>query len=152
MSVPVALSVSLDLDVELAVGARWRLRALGGGYGFRTAGQIGRGDIVRWAAWLWGVVPVRHTSKIVTLVEDDGRGGAHFVDQMTTGVFAAYRHEHVFRPVEEGPLGATEMVDEVTWTSPLGPLGALADRLFVRRTLDRLLAARNAEIVRRTSP
>ena len=83
----------------------------------------------------------------MSLVEDDGSGGASFVDQMTTGVFAAYRHEHRFRPV----AGGTEMIDDLTWTSPGGPLGAIADRVFVRRMLDRLLTERNAEILRRVS-
>jgi ligand-binding SRPBCC domain-containing protein len=142
-----AFSVSLDLDVELVVGARWRLRTVRGGYGFRTSGVMARGEMVRWAMRVGGVLPVRHTTKIVSLVEDDGRGGASFVDQMTTGVFSAYRHVHVFRPVE----GGTEMVDDVTWRSPGGPFGALADRLFVGRMLERLLADRTAEIMRRVS-
>jgi ligand-binding SRPBCC domain-containing protein len=142
-----ALSVSLDIDVELVIGAKWRLRTVRGEYGFRTSGVMARGEMVRWAMRLGGVLPVRHTTKIVSLVEDDGRGGASFVDQMTTGVFSSYRHVHVFRPAE----GGTEMVDDVTWTSPAGPFGALADRLFVRRMLERLLDDRNAEILRRVS-
>jgi ligand-binding SRPBCC domain-containing protein len=143
----VALSVSLDIDVELAVGAKWRLRTVGGEYGFRTSGVMARGELVRWAMRVGGVLPVRHTTKIVALVEDDGHGGASFVDQMMTGVFSAYRHGHLFRPAE----GGTEMLDDVTWTSPGGPFGSLADRLFVRRMLERLLAERNAEILRRVS-
>jgi ligand-binding SRPBCC domain-containing protein len=144
-SVDQALATSLDLDVELAVGKRWRLKALPGGYGFRRSGVMARGEMVRWSMRLWGVLPVRHTSKIVQLVEDDGTGEAMFVDEMTTGVFAAYRHEHRF--TREG--GGTAMVDDVTWRSPLGPLGALADRLFVRRLMERLVDDRNAEIQRR---
>jgi hypothetical protein len=66
-----ALSVSLDLDVELVAGSRWRLRALRGGYGYRTSGVMARGEMVRWAMRMWGFVPVRHTSKIVSLVEED---------------------------------------------------------------------------------
>ena len=108
---------------------------------------MARGEMVRWAMRIWGVLPVRHTSKIVQLVEDDGSGGAVFVDQMTTGVFSAYRHEHVFRPEGDG----TSMLDAVTWRSPGGPVGVLADRLFVRRLMQRLIDDRNAEIQRRLS-
>jgi hypothetical protein len=143
VAVAEALSVSLDLDVELVAGARWHARALRGGEGFRTAGVIGRGEMVRWSMRVWGVVPVRHTSRIVSLVEDDARSGASFVDEMTSGIFASYRHVHTFRLDGSG----TAMTDDVTWRS-LGPL-ALADTTIVRRTLLRLLEQRNAEIVRR---
>jgi ligand-binding SRPBCC domain-containing protein len=139
--------VSLDLDVELAVGSRWHLKALRSGYGFRTSGVMARGEMVRWSLRLWGLLPVRHTSKIVQLVEDDGSGGAMFVDQMTTGVFSAYRHEHRYR--REG--AGTSMLDDVSWRSPGGPVGALADKLFVRRVMQRLIDDRNAEILRRLS-
>jgi hypothetical protein len=39
----------------------------------------------------------------------------------------------------------------VAWVCPAGPLGALADRLFVGRLMERLLRDRNAEIIRRLS-
>jgi ligand-binding SRPBCC domain-containing protein len=142
-----ALTVSLDLDVELVAGSRWRLRSLRGGYGYRTSGVMARGEMVRWAMRMWGFVPVRHTSKIISLVEDDHLGGASFVDQMATGVFASYRHEHYFRPDGAG----TVMLDDVTWRLPGGWVGALADRVYVHRMMQRLIDERNAEIVRRLS-
>ena len=43
------------------------------------------------------------------------------------------------------------MTDRMSWRSPLGLLGRVADLLFVRRTLRQLLADRIAEIVRRFS-
>jgi ligand-binding SRPBCC domain-containing protein len=146
-SVADALTASLDLDVELAVGSRWHLRTLRGGYSFRTSGIIGRGEMVRWSMRLWGIVPVRHTSKIVMLVEDDGQGGAMFVDQMTTGVFSSYRHEHRYAVDGAG----TWMTDDVSWRVPAGPFGALADRVYVGRMMARLVDERNAEILRRLS-
>ena len=55
-----------------------------------------------------------------------------------------YAHEHQFRAVEDG----TEMVDIFDYTSPLGPLGKLADLLFLRRYMTRLLRDRNAYLKR----
>jgi ligand-binding SRPBCC domain-containing protein len=145
--VPDALNVSLDLDVEVVAGKRWHAKTSRGGYGYRTAGVMARGETVRWSMRLFGLVPVRHTSLISSLVEDDGEGGAAFVDEMTAGVFTSYRHAHRFEPDGAGTL----MTDEVAWVCPAGPLGALADRLFVGRLMERLLRDRNAEIIRRLS-
>jgi 8-oxo-dGTP diphosphatase len=47
---------------------------------------------------------------------------------------------HVVR-LTASPVG-TWVRDELRWTSPLGPLGRIADRVLVRRMLRRLLAAR----------
>ena len=44
---------------------------------------------------------------------------------------------------EEHPLG-TLMRDTVTFRSPLGPIGRLVDRLFMRGYMRRLIAERNA--------
>ncbi|MEH3075144.1 MAG: hypothetical protein PGN11_00455 [Quadrisphaera sp.] len=72
---------------------------------------------------------------------------------MVSGAFATFRHEHLFDPLPPSPTGAprTRSTDRMTWTSPLGPLGRVADAVLVRRTLEGLLADRNAEIARRLS-
>ena len=135
--VEVVFDASLDLDVEFAAGRHLGVRAVGG----RTSGRIGLGEQVRWQGRLWGFLPVSHTSEVV-LLERPGR----FVDEMRAGVFAEYRHEHRFE-VEGRDM--TIMTDRLSWRSPLGPLGALADAAYVRRALLRLLGERNAEIARR---
>ena len=143
------LDASLELDVEVVAGRRYGVRPVPAGPGSRTTGRIGLGETVTWSVRLAGVVPVRHTSRIVELVEDDGAGGARFVDVMDRGLFAGFRHEHELAPLPAG--GGTRMTDRMSWRSPLGPLGRLADAAFVRQTLDRLLRDRNAEIARRVT-
>ncbi|MCI2239797.1 SRPBCC family protein [Paenibacillus sp. TRM 82003] len=133
--------VSLDLDVERVAGRRFRVRAVEGAG--RTKGRIELGERVRWRLRLFGLVPVTHTSNIVELERP-----RRFVDRMDDGLFAEFHHEHVFEP--EGP-GMTIVTDRMAWRSPAGLLGRVADVLFVRRTLRRLLADRNSEIVRRFS-
>ena len=60
------------------------------------------------------------------------------------GAFRRFRHEHHFLAVE----GGTEMLDTFDYTSPLGLLGRLADVLFLRQYMSRLLRQRNAYLKR----
>ncbi|GAA0313858.1 SRPBCC family protein [Kineococcus aurantiacus] len=132
--------MSLDLDVERVAGKRFKVRAVEGAG--RTRGRIELDERVTWRLRILGV-PVRHTSHIVELDRP-----ARFVDEMESGAFARFRHEHSFET--EGPQ-MTIMTDRMSWSSPWGALGRVADLLFVRRTLRQLLADRNSEIVRRFS-
>jgi ligand-binding SRPBCC domain-containing protein len=138
-----ALRVNLDLDVQVAAFRRHAVRPVAGP-GLRSGGHVDSGERVRWSARLFGVVPVRHTSEVAVL--EEGHDRARFVDTMVAGAFTAYRHEHTFSRL--GP-GRTRQVDEMSWTSPLGPLGRAADALVVRRVMAGLLRERNAEVVRR---
>ena len=65
-----------------------------------------------------------------------------FVDEMRRGVFKSFRHVHEFVP--QG--GGTLIKDSLYWISPLGLLGALADRVFIERLLRQLVGARNARL------
>ncbi len=142
--VETALALNLDLGVETVAFARHRLRAVSGA-DLTASGTIGDGERVRWAARLFGVLPVRHTSRIAVVERTPRR--ARFVDTMVSGVFTAYAHEHTF--VALSPSGAdpvTRQVDAMSWTSPLGALGRVADVLAVRAVMRHLLGARNTEV------
>ena len=62
-----------------------------------------------------------------------------FADEMISGAFASLSHTHEFSPTGSGTL----MRDTLRWTSPLGPLGRIADSLFLTRHLRRFLERRN---------
>jgi len=145
---PVAtvLAASLDLDVELAAVRRYGVRT--GPPGSRTAGPIGLGETVTWQLRPAGVRVPLHTSRIVELVEDDGEGGAWFIDAMERGLFTAFRHVHRLTPAGPDGREGTVLHDDVRWRSPLGVLGRAADAVFVRRALRTLLLRRNEEIAR----
>lgn len=147
-SVGDVLATSLDLDVEVAAARRHHVHPVPDGKGSRLRGRIGTGERVRWRARIFGVLPVRHTSVIDEVVPDDGHGGARFTDSMTSGAFRRFRHEHTLDAL---PHNGCRMTDRLSWESPLGPLGRVADEVFVRRVLAGLLADRNAEICRRLS-
>ncbi|HEY0677854.1 MAG TPA: SRPBCC family protein [Chitinophagaceae bacterium] len=58
----------------------------------------------------------------------------YFVDEQRFGPYAFWHHSHFFKPVKEG----VEMTDIVHYKLPLGPLGRLAHRLFVRKKLNNI--------------
>lgn len=62
------------------------------------------------------------------------------VDVAERSPFAAWRHEHIFQSL--GPA-RTLMTDRVTYRMPAGAVGAVADRVVVRRAMDRDFAERH---------
>jgi ligand-binding SRPBCC domain-containing protein len=65
-----------------------------------------------------------------------------FQDRMTAGPFASFEHDHLFE--EAG--GATIMRDEIRFRAPLGPIGRLAETLFLHRHLKHFLNNRNWQL------
>ena len=70
----------------------------------------------------------------------------YFRDSEARGPFSVWDHEHFFEPDGEG---ATVIRDRLRYAVPLGPLGELAHRLFVRRDLERIFEFRRAGIAAR---
>lgn len=64
---------------------------------------------------------------------------ALFVDEMRQGPFAAWRHEHRFEPHP----GGSKLVDKITYTPPLGPLGRLAAPLAIAPRLRKMFEYRH---------
>lgn len=57
---------------------------------------------------------------------------------MVRGAFHSFDHDHFF----EHDQGVTTMQDRFQYKSPLGSLGRLADFLFLKRYMERLLRTR----------
>jgi ligand-binding SRPBCC domain-containing protein len=68
-----------------------------------------------------------------------------FEDRQVRGAFRSFSHLHTLRQTEAG----TVMTDRFEYRAPLGPLGMLAERLFLSRYLHRLLTARAAFLTQR---
>ncbi len=103
-----------------------------------TSGLLGFGEEVTWSARHFGI---RQTLTSRITVFDRPR---HFRDSMVRGAFRRFDHDHFFAARGED----TEMRDVFDFTSPLGPLGRLADVLVLERYLRRFLETRNEEIKR----
>lgn len=69
----------------------------------------------------------------------------HFIDDQRVGPFALWHHQHHFRALD---ASTTEMRDILHYQAPLGPLGSLANRLFVRKQVEGIFTAREAAIRR----
>ena len=56
----------------------------------------------------------------------------YFVDEQRSGPYAIWHHEHHFKAVS----GGTEMKDLLYYAIPFGPIGRLANALFVSKKID----------------
>jgi ligand-binding SRPBCC domain-containing protein len=99
----------------------------------KTSGLIELGESVTWEAKHFGTTQ-RLTSKITAFNSPN-----YFVDEMVSGAFKSFKHEHIFK--EEGHF--TLMIDKFYFQSPFGVLGKLANRLFLKKYMTNLLITRN---------
>lgn len=118
-----------SIDLHVASTAHTGERAVAG----VTTGLIGLDQEVTWRARHFGVV--QHLTSRITQFDRP----RHFRDSMVRGAFNRFDHDHFFE--EDG--STTVMIDRFDYTSPLGVLGCLADGLFLRRYMERLLEGRN---------
>ena len=63
-----------------------------------------------------------------------------FVDEQGKGPFSHWHHEHHFEALSET---RTRLTDSLTYLPPLGILGTIADKLFIRRQLEAMFAYRH---------
>jgi ligand-binding SRPBCC domain-containing protein len=96
------------------------------------------GAVIEYRLRLRGV-PLRWVSLI-----EEWEPGRRFVDRQLSGPYRLWHHTHEFASHPDGTL----VRDRVRYQIPLGPLGALAHALFVRRDLDRVFDFRHAAVAR----
>lgn len=97
-------------------------------------GMMNLGDTVTWKA--------RHLFKarLLKVKITQFQSPGYFVDEQTEGDFALMKHEHYFKPIENGTL----MIDQMRFESPYGIWGRLLNRLYLEKYMTRLLEQRNA--------
>ena len=136
MNAPIEVCFDLERNVEAhcrSVG-HTQERAVAG----TTTGCLGLGDRVTWEAVHFGV------RLRLTVVITEYERPFRFVDELVSGPFRRLKHVHKFAATAEGTL----MTDVFQYAIPLGLLGLMADKLFLRRYLRRLLSTRNAALKR----
>jgi ligand-binding SRPBCC domain-containing protein len=89
-------------------------------------------------------VPVRWRTRIETWEPP-----VRFVDRQMSGPYSLWEHTHTF---EADGADAVVIRDRVRYALPLGALGGLAHRLFVRRDLDRIFDYRADAVARTLTP
>ena len=102
----------------------------------RTNGLIELGETVTWRAKHLGIWQ-NLTSKITAF-----NYPVYFVDEMVSGAFKNFKHEHHFSSVD----GQTLMRDIFVFQSPMGVLGRLINWLLLKRYMTGLLVKRNEVI------
>ena len=100
----------------------------------KASGLITLGESVTWEATHFGIKQ-QLTSKITAFDAPN-----YFVDEMVSGAFKSFKHEHIFKT--EG--NQTLMIDKFYFESPFGIFGKLANKLFLKNYMIKLLATRNS--------
>ncbi|GHA59627.1 SRPBCC family protein [Pontibacter akesuensis] len=124
------LSRSIDLH-QLSTAATQETAVAG-----ITEGLINLNQEVTWRAKHFGIW--QHLTSKITAFERP----TYFVDEMVQGSFRRFHHTHSFKYNNE----LTTMQDIFDYTSPLGILGKLADKLFLKKYMTQLLQQRNLVI------
>jgi ligand-binding SRPBCC domain-containing protein len=103
----------------------------------RGSFPLGQGDEVEIVVRLWPT-PLRQTWRVQAerIVEP-----TLVVDRMLKGPFPRWVHQHRFEDLGDG---TTQLTDRVDYQLPLAVLGTLADRIAVRRLMDRMFRLRQA--------
>lgn len=129
--IELCFDLALNVDIHMASTSGMHGRAIDG----VTSGGMKLGDEVTWEATHFGIRQ-RLTSKITAY--DRPR---MFIDEMQRGAFKSWKHQHLFASTPDGTL----MTDYVTYASPLGFLGQLADALFLEDYMRRFLSSHNED-------
>jgi ligand-binding SRPBCC domain-containing protein len=126
--IEVCFDLARNVDIHTKTTQHTRERAVGG----VTSGLMEHGDSVTWEAVHLGVKQ-RLTAKIIEMEKPH-----RFVDVMVNGAFHSFTHTHTFEESES----RTVMTDHFDYKSPLGVIGKLADRLFLKKYMTDFLVKR----------
>lgn len=129
-TVDVCFDLARNVDVHTQTTSKTNEKAVAG----VTEGLMEEGDEVTWEATHFGIRQ-RLTARITEMDRPH-----RFVDVMVKGAFHSFTHTHEFFEKAEG----TVMVDTFAYKSPLGPLGMLADRLFLEKYMRSFIELRAA--------
>jgi len=130
--VEIVFDLSRSIDLHKISTAHTNEEAIAG----TTTGLIALNEMVTWKA--------RHLfrNRTMTVKITAFQPNVFFEDEMQTGDFKSFRHEHHYKPIENGTI----MIDMVEFESPYGWLGKFVNMVFMEKYLEKLLAKRNQTI------
>ena len=67
----------------------------------------------------------------------------YFVDEQRFGPYALWHHKHFIKEID----GGIEMEDVIHYKIPFGPLGVLANYLFVQKKLGSIFVYRRKKLI-----
>ena len=130
--IKICFDLSRSIDLHKISTQQTNEQAISG----KISGLIELNESVTWKAKHFGIYQ-KLTSKITEFEKPN-----QFVDEMVNGIFKNFKHEHIFTNLSNRTL----MTDIFDYESPLGVLGKLADKLFVKKYMTKLLEERNRVI------
>lgn len=111
-----------DLDFEILFGGE---------------GQTYPGQLMAYHIKLLPLIKTRWLTEITQVREPH-----YFTDKQLQGPYRLWIHEHHFQAIE----GGVEMIDQVTYQLPFGPLGDLVHKFWVGPRLKRIFDFRTKKI------
>lgn len=128
----VVFDTSRSIDLHQSSMTRYSEKAIAG----VKSGLMNKGDTVTWQA--------KHLfrNRKLKVMMTELEAPAFFADEMLEGDFKTIRHEHFFKPVDDGTI----MIDDFYFESPFGVMGKIINALFLTNYMKRLLLERNNEI------
>jgi ligand-binding SRPBCC domain-containing protein len=66
----------------------------------------------------------------------------YFVDEQRFGPYAMWHHEHHFKKIK----GGVHMTDVLNYAIPYGPIGTIANKVLVRRQVEKVFAYREKAV------
>ena len=67
---------------------------------------------------------------------------SYFVDEQRVGPYKMWHHQHILKAVDEGVI----MTDIVDYQPPFGFLGAIANKLIIRKKIEEIFAFRKIKL------
>ena len=95
------------------------------------------GQIISYIVKPLAGIPISWVTEITHVKEQE-----YFVDEQRFGPYAFWHHKHFLKAVD----GGTGMHDLIHYALPFGPLGILANRLFVRKKLNEIFDYRQRKL------
>lgn len=127
--IAIVFDLSRSIDLHIISTENTDEKAIAG----KTSGLIEINESVTWRAKHFGIYQ-NLTSKITEFDRPN-----YFTDEMVSGAFSRFKHEHHFEVINNGTL----MTDIFDYKSPFGILGKFADNLFLEKYMTNLLKKRN---------
>ena len=126
--VDVVFDLSRHIDLHKRSMTQYKEEAVAG----TRFGLIEKDDTVTWKA--------RHIFKnrFLRVKITDMQKPDHFIDEQLQGDFKAMKHEHHFKPCDNGTI----MIDLFYYETPYGWLGRIFNRLYLTAYIKKLLEQR----------
>jgi len=98
-----------------------------------TSGLIKLGESVTWESIHLG------KKSVMVMKITEMESPSLFVEKQIMGQFKAFKHQHFFKPVDNGTI----LIDYIDYQPPFGIIGAILEKLFLDNYIKNLLQNKN---------